>query len=353
MKREPSKAHAPLRVSLSFNAALHRQHHTLDLIELRAALRALADAQSILSAAQMVGTTYRTFWGRLEEYEAILGAPVVEKRRGRGTQLTALGRALLKTLDEQLGALFEPDAERSHGLAHAIEQALGGALVPIRLAASHDFAIAQALQETSARRFEARYTGSAHAIRALLTGEAEVAGFHSPLGDLPTLDPSVQALKSRAGYRCAPIMEREQGIMVARANPRKIRALADLAKPGVRFVNRQRGSGTRTLFDALLISQGIQPSKIDGYGQEEFTHQAVAAIIAADGADAGIGLRAAAARFGLDFVSLGWETYYLAASEELFDSAPLQWLQSALASHCAKLEGYRTSGEPNRERKYG
>ncbi len=334
---------SPVHVTVSLRATLRRNEQTLDLVELHGVLRELNDSQSILSAATALGTTYRTFWGRLEEYEAALGAPVVEKRRGRGTQLTALGRALLKTLADQLGAQLQPDRALGERLTRALEEVVGGARVPVRLAASHDFAIANALVEETAQPFDVRYTGSAQAVRSLLSGEAEIAGFHSPLGDVPALDPSIQSLKSRAGFRCIPVMEREQGIMVAKGNPFKFKSLADIAKPGVRFVNRQRGSGTRTLLDAMLRSHGIHARSINGYEQEEFTHQAVAAIIAAGGADAGIGLRAAAARFDLEFVSLGWETYYLGAADDTFQLPQARWLIEALSRHCRALVGYRVS----------
>ena len=88
-------------------------------------------------------------------------------------------------------------------------------------------------------------------------------------------------------------MIRTQGLIVAPGNPRKIAGLKDLCRPSVRFVNRQRGSGTRILLDSLLQSQAIDPAKISGYGSGEFTHAAVAAYVGSGMADAAFGVEPA------------------------------------------------------------
>jgi putative molybdopterin biosynthesis protein len=128
----------------------------------------------------------------------------------------------------------------------------------------------------------------------------------------------------------------------------KIHTLADVARSGARFVNRQRGSGTRTLFDRLLKAEKLRTIDIRGYQDEEFTHLAVAATIAGGGAEAGFGIRAAAAQFGLPFVALERETYYLACREDRPDVAHIARLVTFLKSAefravCAALTGYDTS----------
>jgi len=125
----------------------------------------------------------------------------------------------------------------------------------------------------------------------------------------------------------------------------KIHTLADLARSGARFVNRQRGSGTRTLFDRLLKADKLRAIDISGYQNEEFTHLAVAATIAGGGADAGFGIRAAAVQFGLPFVRLERETYYLACREDRPDTGHISRLVTFLRSAefkavCAALPGY-------------
>ena len=104
--------------------------------------------------------------------------------------------------------------------------------------------------------------------------------------------------------------------MVAAGNPLGLAGIEDLARPGVRYVNRQRGAGTRVLLDYELGRRGISPDAIDGYAREEPTHLAVAAAVAAGRGDAGLGIMAAARAFGLDFVPVTREPYDLVVARE-------------------------------------
>jgi putative molybdopterin biosynthesis protein len=128
----------------------------------------------------------------------------------------------------------------------------------------------------------------------------------------------------------------------------RIRRVRDLARPGVRLINRQLGSGTRQLIDQLLKREGLAPERIAGYRDEEFTHLAVAATVAAGRADAGFGIRAAAARHKLGFVPLVTETYYLACTRGIFDGTGLRRLLDVMRSRrfrsrVARLPGYDPS----------
>ena len=107
------------------------------------------------------------------------------------------------------------------------------------------------------------------------------------------------------------LAHREQGLIVAKGNPSRIEGIADLTRDGIVFVNRQRGSGTRILLDYLLKKMGIDGSRIDGYGREEFTHLLVAAAVKSGRADAGLGIRAAARALDLDFIPIEHERYDL------------------------------------------
>ena len=111
-----------------------------------------------------------------------------------------------------------------------------------------------------------------------------------------------------------------------------MRSFSDVAAKGLRFVNRQRGSGTRLLIDQLLADEGVDPSALAGYRREEFTHGAVAATVASGGATVGFGLRAAAAEYGLSFVPLVRERYFLAVRTRDLDAPPTQHLVEALGS---------------------
>jgi putative molybdopterin biosynthesis protein len=143
------------------------------------------------------------------------------------------------------------------------------------------------------------------------------------------------------------LVHREQGLLVAPGNPLGLRGVADLARPGVRYVNRQRGAGTRVLLDHLLTGLGIAPDEITGYAREEPTHLAVAAAIAAGRADAGLGIMAAAAPFGLDFVPVDREPYDLVVAPGALDGPQLAPLWSLLAdpdfqASVEALGGYST-----------
>ncbi len=105
---------------------------------------------------------------------------------------------------------------------------------------------------------------------------------------------------------------RSQGLFVRMGNPLGVHAMEDLMRREVRFVNRQVGSGTRLLLDLILAARGIDPARIEGYNNGEFTHAAVAAYIGSGMADVGFGVETAARRFGLEFVPVLKERYFFA-----------------------------------------
>src|SRR5262249_6716508 len=122
------------------------------------------------------------------------------------------------------------------------------------------------------------------------------------------------------------LVTRTQGLIVAKGNPRGITSLADLQRSKVRFVNRQPGSGTRILLDALLARKSLDRRRITGYDTGEFTHAAVAAFVAAGMADVGFGIEPAARHFKLDFIPMLKERYMLACRLETLHHAGIQEL---------------------------
>jgi putative molybdopterin biosynthesis protein len=141
---------------------------------------------------------------------------------------------------------------------------------------------------------------------------------------------------------------REQGFMVGKGNPRNIRNLEDLNKPGIRFVNRQRGAGTRVLLDYHLHLEGISSENIQGYQLEEYTHLGVAAAIASGRADCGLGIAAAAQALELDFIPLFQERYDLVIPKEHAESPLLAPLFDIIAgeefrSAVMRMPGYDVS----------
>jgi putative molybdopterin biosynthesis protein len=153
--------------------------------------------------------------------------------------------------------------------------------------------------------------GSLGGLVALRDGLCHFAGSH--LLDPSTGDYTLPYVDKLLGPDTAVIrlVHRDQGLIVAPGNPLALAKIDDLTRPGVRYVNRQRGAGTRALLDHELATRDIDPDDITGYTREEHTHLAVAAAVAAGRADAGLGILAAARAFGLDFAPIAQEPYDL------------------------------------------
>ena len=162
------------------------------------------------------------------------------------------------------------------------------------------------------------HVGSMGGLLALKNGEAHIAPTH--LLDEHTGVYNVPALqKLFAGRHMALIkgVGRVQGIMVRKGNPLGIAGLGDLLR--CRYVNRQRGAGTRVLLDHKLKTEGLDPSGIVGYDREAATHMAVAAAVRGDSADAGMGILSAARAMELDFIPIGNEEYDFAVGAEFLE----------------------------------
>jgi putative molybdopterin biosynthesis protein len=177
--------------------------------------------------------------------------------------------------------------------------------------------------------------GSLGGLVALRDGLCHIAGSH--LLDLASGDytlPYVDRVfgSSAPDVAVVRLVHREQGLMVAPGNPLRLGGIEDLTRPGVRYVNRQRGAGTRVLLDHRLAEQGIPPDAISGYAREEPTHLAVAAAIAAGRGDAGLGITAAARALGLDLVPVTWEPYDLVVTPGALGSPLLKPLWALLHS---------------------
>lgn len=154
--------------------------------------------------------------------------------------------------------------------------------------------------------------GSMGGIMAIKQRQAHLAGTH--LLDPETGEFSVSYILQYLSPDEVVLVHlawRDQGLMVPAGNPLGIESVSDLAREGVRFINRQPGSGTRLLLDHELGRAGVDPGRVNGYGREVFTHTAVAAAVAGGGADAGLGVLAAAKALKLDFVPVSRERYDL------------------------------------------
>lgn len=173
---------------------------------------------------------------------------------------------------------------------------------------SHDVMLDIVADMMSGANLSTSHVGSMGGLMALKNGEAHIAPIHQL--DEATGEYNIPIVKKLfAGQEMAIIkgVQRIQGIMVKAGNPLDIQNLSDLPKH--RFINRQRGSGTRILLDYKLNQEGIQPETIKGYDREAATSMAVAAAIAGDSADCGLGFQAAATAMGLDFIPIGQEDH--------------------------------------------
>jgi molybdate transport repressor ModE-like protein len=310
-------------------------------------LDAIRRAGTLRAAVVTTGISYRAAWGLLAATGEELGAPVAILARGRGARVAPLGERLLAADATARGALA--DAGVDVQLAPARTRRSAGAPPPgLHVAASHDLALVDlrdAWAEAGALRLELDTHGSVESLAALRRGDVEVAGFHVASDGLGAeellrgLDPRRDVLVRFA--------RRRQGLIVPRGS--RVRSLADVARRRLRFVNRQRGSGTRVLVDQLLRAQGVDAAALRGYATEEFTHLAVAATVAAGKADAGFGLEAAARRFELAFVPIAEERYLFACRRGALSQPGVQRFRELLAGATtrrivATLAGYALDG---------
>lgn len=304
----------------------------LRLIDL---LVGIHETGSLARACARVELSYRYAWGLLQAGQKSLGASLVISTRGSGAQLTPLGEKLvwadkriaarLSPLLDSLASEIEVEFERTFAPAEAI----------LRIHASHGFAV-EALHRVLGRKQVAadlKYRSSHEVLASLGRGNCDLAGLHLPIGELEAPMLNIYAKSLRQGnLRVIDLALRRQGLMVARGNPKKIREVADLARKGVRFVNRQPDSTTRMLLDLLLAQKQIDGRAIEGYDNGEFTHAAVAAYVASGMADAGFGIETPARRFGLDFIPILQERYFFLCPRPVFETAAIDSVLTILRS---------------------
>lgn len=164
------------------------------------------------------------------------------------------------------------------------------------------------------------HTGSMGGIMALKNEETHIAPIH--LLDMQTGEYNVSYLNKYLKNKkmaLIKVVKRIQGLMVPKGNPLSIRSISDISEKNLRFVNRQRGAGTRLLLDYNLKKLNISPDKINGYEREEITHLSVAAAVANGDVDCGLGVFSAAEMMGLDFIPVCNEEYDFAVPIEYLE----------------------------------
>jgi putative molybdopterin biosynthesis protein len=257
---------------------------------------------------------------------------IVANPLGRGagvitTMVKADGFLRIAQLSEGINAGEEVDVELLRPRAEIANT--------IVFSGSHDLSIGlleDALKRSAPHlKISATNVGSLGGLLAMKRGEAHVVGTH-------LLDPQTGTYNLADVRRHLPerdvvvvhLVVREQGLLVAPGNPKKISSLRDLVRKDVQFVNRQPGAGTRVLLDYKLAKLRLRPERIRGYEREEFTHMAVAVAIASGLADCGLGVHSAANALGLNFIPVEKEEYDLVFRRDFYESAAGQALLAAM-----------------------
>ena len=249
------------------------------------------------------------------------------------------GAGLISTLTKTQGIIRIPQevagltAGATVNVTLLTDEPVGNTLLAV---GSHDLALdilAMFLRRRFGLTLSCANVGSMGGIMAIRNNEAHIAGVHildTDSGEYNTT--STNKYLPDGTWRLVHLAMREQGLIVGSGNPKNIHTLQDLARPGIEFVNRQRGSGTRMLLDYQLKKLGLNAMNISGYDKEVGTHVAVSSMVADGVADVGLGIQAAAKAFQLEFIPVAQEQYdlllnFLADDQRL--SQVMDILQSA------------------------
>ncbi len=298
-------------------------------------LSAIHSTGSVAQTARHLGLSYRHVWGALKKWEETLGAELIVWERGKRARLSGFGEKLLFA-EQRARTRVLPQIDN---LVADMEREFALAFDPnayvISLFASHDLALPRLkdfMAQQAKLHLDLQFRGSMECVAALSRGECLLAGFHvsedRARGTLT--QQTFKKLLKPGKHKLINFLGRQQGLMVRHGNPKNIRTLQDLKRPEVRFVNRQPGSGTRLEIEQLLAKENIAPASINGFDVVEPTHLSVAAAITSGQADAGFGISAAAAEFGLDFIPLLREQYYLVCLKETLNEPAIIKLRELL-----------------------
>jgi len=258
-------------------------------------------------ASSYCGYSYRKAWNILKEAEHQFGQALVEKQRGKGSQLSSLGKLLLETTKDShlfLKEAFKSEEDKANNLL----ESFNSATETLRIVAS-DSEILEQLRKYQLP-IELHIDGSGQALSAFAKNNCELAGFHTG-----TNEDSQKQIENFSPYfdpkqdKFILLESRQQGIISHPDLP--VTSFQQMIEQQLTFVNRQTGSGTRNLLNILLKQQNINPDQLSGYYHEEHTHLAVASMVSSKQADAGLGTQSAAKRLKLQFTPISNELYFL------------------------------------------
>ena len=328
-----------IRPTLVFGSKASKDPAVIDLVWLTGLLKDIDQGKTLMAACKKAGLSYRNVWQKVNEVETALGFKLMDRVRGHGSQLSEYAQYLIQFTDD-----FDDKTRRlgQTSLAHLEE---GFALFrdksekQWKFASSSDPIIQAAV--SGFEKFELSTAGSGEALERLFNYEVDIAGYHV---SEPQASKTIAKRLQKEGMEIFPVMKRVQGLMVAKGNPLNILGIKDLVRPKIRFMNRQKSSGTRLLLDTLLTKEKIDPKQINGYEREEFTHSAIANAILAKKADVGVGVKSVAIENGLDFIQLKDELFFLAMSEELTLNKDVMKLVRRIRQLSEEFAGYKSVG---------
>jgi putative molybdopterin biosynthesis protein len=238
-----------------------------------------------------------------------------------------------------------------------VNQGLAGNLVvstrnaPAVIAGSSDPLLEWAIRESRCGLASMTY-GSSDGFTRLLAGEACAAAIHLPLMNLVSVEPpNKEAAQSRLGNMDCVLLhwaEREQGLLIAPKNPKKIRSLLDLKRKGVKTIARQQGAGSYLLLLELLKAQAIEPDALHYALPVAQTETEIAVAILDGRADVGLAVKAVAQQFHLEFIPLAKESLDIAVLRPSYFDTPMQKLfeftkTSQFKQYAKSLAGYNVS----------
>ncbi|WP_199271666.1 substrate-binding domain-containing protein [Paraglaciecola sp. L3A3] len=309
-------------------------------------LAEIKHSNKLTTAALSVGISYRSAWNLIQKSSQLFGMPLVELQKGRGAKLSLLGDKLLWS-KHRVSARLGPQLDNlTSELNKEIQRILVDVKPALRIHASHGYAVALLADYSEDLPLDLQYKSIEEALSSLARGNCDLAAFDVPISALSEGMKSLFRVYLKTNeHKIISFVTRQQGLMLQPNNPKGIYGITDLTQEDVKFINRQKESGTRALLDELLRTAQISHSDINGFADEEYTHSAVAAFIASGMADVGLGIEAAARHFGLDFIPLVSEHYLMVCKNKTLDLPQTKQLIDVMKSskfeeELTELPGY-------------
>jgi putative molybdopterin biosynthesis protein len=350
-------AAGPLAIHLRYAFESSEQHGAALDNPVFGLLAAVIEGGSIRHAAHKLGSSYRHVWGALRKWERVFGEPLITWSQGQRARPTPFAEKLVWA-ERRARTRMQPHIEALRSdLARIVADARDERNHLLTVRASHDIALPvlqQHVADEADLHLDIGFQGSVDALHSLNARECLVAGFHVPTlcGAAPVFASALKPLLKPKLHRLIACSRRMQGLMVRKEHAGLVSGLSDLARHRLRFVNRQPGSGTRMLVDHLLQTESMDAGSLPGYFEHtEHTHVAVALCVASGVVDAGVGVEAAALQFGLHFIPLLEENYFLACLTANLNQPAIGRLRQVLAGArwrqvLANLPGYRPAEFP-------